>query len=60
MILGIILINIYFANLFSDLLFLTALTSSVFVISEIKKFVERQLQKRQVNGQYNKFEMDFV
>lgn len=44
-----------------DLLFLAALTSSVFVISEIKKFIERQLQRRRVNGQYyNKFEMDFV
>ncbi|EZA51926.1 hypothetical protein DMN91_007577 [Ooceraea biroi] len=44
-----------------DLLFLVALTSSVFVISEIKKFIERQLQRRRVNGQYyNKFEMDFV
>ncbi|KAL6434028.1 hypothetical protein ACFW04_005880 [Cataglyphis niger] len=44
-----------------DLLFLAALTSSVFVISEIKKFIERQLQGRRSNGQYyNKFEMDFV
>lgn len=44
-----------------DLLFLAALTSSVFVISEIKKFIERQLQRRRVNGQYySKFEMDFV
>ncbi|XP_029671674.1 calcium-transporting ATPase type 2C member 1 isoform X1 [Formica exsecta] len=44
-----------------DLLFLAALTSSVFVISEIKKFIERQLQGRRGNGQYyNKFEMDFV
>ncbi|KAH0949057.1 hypothetical protein HN011_000289 [Eciton burchellii] len=44
-----------------DLLFLMALTSSVFVVSEIKKFIERQLQRRRVNGQYyNKFEMDFV
>ncbi|KAL0099242.1 hypothetical protein PUN28_020072 [Cardiocondyla obscurior] len=44
-----------------DLLFLATLTSSVFVISEIKKFIERQLQRRRVNGQYyNKFEMDFV
>lgn len=46
---------------FTDLLFLAALTSSVFVISEIKKFIERQLQGRRGNGQYyNKFEMDFV
>nr|XP_012226173.1 PREDICTED: calcium-transporting ATPase type 2C member 1 isoform X2 [Linepithema humile]XP_012226174.1 PREDICTED: calcium-transporting ATPase type 2C member 1 isoform X2 [Linepithema humile] len=45
----------------TDLLFLAALTSSVFVISETKKFVERQLQRRRSNSQcYNKFEMDFV
>lgn len=58
------IIDIYIScitRLFSDLLFLAALTSSVFVISEIKKFIERQLQRRRVNGQYyNKFEMDFV
>lgn len=51
--------HVYFY--FSDLLFLATLTSSVFVISEIKKFIERQLQRRRVNSQYyNKFEMDFV
>lgn len=44
-----------------DILFLVALTSSVFVISEIKKFIERQLHKRRTGTQYcNKSEMDFV
>ncbi|KAF7410035.1 hypothetical protein HZH68_004416 [Vespula germanica] len=45
----------------NDILFLVALTSSVFVISEIKKFLERLLQKRRTGGQYYiKSEMDFV
>ncbi|XP_076302469.1 calcium-transporting ATPase type 2C member 1-like [Lasioglossum baleicum] len=44
-----------------DILFLVALTSSVFVISEIKKFIERQLYRRRAGTQYyNKSEMDFV
>ncbi|KAG7197383.1 hypothetical protein KM043_018489 [Ampulex compressa] len=44
-----------------DILFLVALTSSVFIISEMKKFLERQLHRRWVRGQfYNKSEMDFV
>ncbi|XP_015433890.1 PREDICTED: calcium-transporting ATPase type 2C member 1 [Dufourea novaeangliae] len=44
-----------------DILFLVALTSSVFVISEIKKFIERQLYRRRTGTQYyNKSEMDFV
>lgn len=45
----------------NDILFLLALTSSVFVISEIKKFLERLLQRRRAGGQYySKSEMDFV
>lgn len=45
----------------NDILFLVALTSSVFVISEIKKFLERLLQRRRAGGQYySKSEMDFV
>ncbi|XP_043492843.1 LOW QUALITY PROTEIN: calcium-transporting ATPase type 2C member 1 [Polistes fuscatus] len=45
----------------NDILFLVALTSSVFVISEMKKFLERLLQKRRTGGQYySKSEMDFV
>ena len=44
-----------------DILFLVALTSSVFVISEIKKFIERQLSRRRAGTQhYSKPEMDFV
>ncbi|XP_076238710.1 secretory pathway calcium atpase isoform X2 [Calliopsis andreniformis] len=44
-----------------DILFLVGLTSSVFVISEIKKLIERQLYKRRAGTQYcNKSEMDFV
>ncbi|CAK9807167.1 Calcium-transporting ATPase type 2C member 1 [Anthophora plagiata] len=44
-----------------DILFLVALTSSVFIISEIKKFIERQLYRRRAGTQYyNKSEMDFV
>ncbi|XP_076621461.1 secretory pathway calcium atpase [Colletes latitarsis] len=44
-----------------DILFLVALTSSVFAVSEIKKFIERQLYKRRVDTEYyNKSEMDFV
>ncbi|XP_033323331.1 secretory pathway calcium atpase [Megalopta genalis] len=44
-----------------DILFLVVLTSSVFVISEIKKFIERQLYRRRAGTQYyNKSEMDFV
>ncbi|XP_066585292.1 calcium-transporting ATPase type 2C member 1 isoform X2 [Prorops nasuta] len=45
----------------SDILFLVALTSSVFIISEIKKLFERQMQRRQSEGQfYTNSEMDFV
>lgn len=44
-----------------DILFLVGLTSSVFVISEIKKFVERQLYRRRAGTQYySKSGMDFV
>lgn len=44
-----------------DILFLVGLTSSVFMISEIKKFVERQLHRRRTGTQYySKSEMDFV
>ncbi|XP_078042473.1 secretory pathway calcium atpase [Augochlora pura] len=44
-----------------DILFLVLLTSSVFVISEIKKFIERQLYRRRAGTQYySKSEMDFV
>lgn len=52
--------NIHF-YLLTDILFLVALTSSVFIISEIKKFVERQLYRRRAGTQYySKSEMDFV
>ncbi|XP_076173184.1 secretory pathway calcium atpase [Ptiloglossa arizonensis] len=44
-----------------DILFLIALTSSVFTVSEITKFIERQLHRRRAGTQYyNKSEMDFV
>ncbi|XP_024940158.1 calcium-transporting ATPase type 2C member 1 isoform X2 [Cephus cinctus] len=44
-----------------DIVFLVTLTSSVFVISEIKKFLERQLERRRTSGRYySKSEMDFV
>ncbi|KAK0087847.1 hypothetical protein PV325_013937 [Microctonus aethiopoides] len=46
---------------FKDLLFLTGLTSSVFIISEIKKLFERQWERRRTSGRYySKSELDFV
>ncbi|KAK7791810.1 hypothetical protein R5R35_005115 [Gryllus longicercus] len=42
---------------FIDILFLVGLTSTVFIISEIKKFLERQMEKRQKSM---KSELDFV
>ncbi|XP_044006529.1 calcium-transporting ATPase type 2C member 1 isoform X4 [Aphidius gifuensis] len=35
-----------------DIVFLVALTSSVFIISEIKKFLERQWERRRASGRY--------
>ncbi|XP_003426720.1 calcium-transporting ATPase type 2C member 1 isoform X3 [Nasonia vitripennis] len=44
-----------------DLVFLVALTSSVFIISELKKLLERQLIKRRSASQrYIKSEMNYV
>ncbi|XP_051155765.1 calcium-transporting ATPase type 2C member 1 isoform X3 [Leptopilina boulardi] len=44
-----------------DIVFLVSLTSSVFIISEIKKFFERQVSRRRSGAkQYSKFGMDFV
>lgn len=46
---------------FSDIIFLVSLTSSVFIINEIKKFFERQMSRRRSGAkQFNKFGMDFV
>lgn len=47
--------------MFTDIVFLVSLTSSVFIISEIKKFFERQVSRRRSGAkQYSKFGMDFV
>ncbi|XP_015110442.1 calcium-transporting ATPase type 2C member 1 isoform X2 [Diachasma alloeum] len=38
-----------------DIIFLVGLTSSVFIISEIKKFLERQWESRRTSGRYYKY-----
>ncbi|XP_012273075.1 calcium-transporting ATPase type 2C member 1 [Orussus abietinus] len=44
-----------------DLAFLVGLTSSVFIISEIKKWVERQMERRRSSGlHYTKSDLNFV
>uniref|UniRef100_A0A0C9RCC7 Calcium-transporting ATPase n=1 Tax=Fopius arisanus TaxID=64838 RepID=A0A0C9RCC7_9HYME len=44
-----------------DIIFLVGLTSSVFIISEIKKLGERLWERRRTTGRYySKFELDFV
>ncbi|XP_063992825.1 calcium-transporting ATPase type 2C member 1 isoform X2 [Diachasmimorpha longicaudata] len=44
-----------------DIIFLVGLTSSVFIISEIKKFLERLWESRRTSGRYySKSELDFV
>nr|CAD7439892.1 unnamed protein product [Timema bartmani] len=42
-----------------DIVFLTSLTSTVFIFSELKKLVERQIEKRQKPSSW-KNELDFV
>ncbi|XP_046741322.1 calcium-transporting ATPase type 2C member 1 [Diprion similis] len=44
-----------------DILFLVTLTSSVFIISEIKKLIERQLDRRRASSRhYTRCDLDFV
>lgn len=51
-----------FSISFSDLIFLVCLTSSVFIISEVKKLLERSFKKRNFNNFSAKSRdaMDFV
>jgi hypothetical protein len=44
-------------NLVSDILFLVSLTSTVFIVSELKKLCERQVEKRHRSV---KSDLDFV